>query len=548
MLGGLASDIWPYSGGKKSHQAAVPVFQSSPEHQTSPCGGPPCLRQKTPPFHVDLDLNKNFQLPPGQYIDDTPICYGVDLRSTAPVKKRHPITKSNSLNKRLAVCKRRRKPLRIEISEQRNWSQLPDVFLPVINTPASPCGRNLFLSPLESISNALILENLDNSTLWRGLTLTDSELLLHIHQVFEKAIMSLVSGQLIDLLRPPSLSPYESANIQAGPLSAKSGSETLARRLNLSLGQLADSITWMVAARAFNHRGLMTNYVDSMVQLYMSTCDCLIFNSPSLPHDGAIDIQIDYGRSDISPRIIARSYPDFLSFSKVDYQPYEGRELIIIPQYRSIAFDQASTTYSLETPLTWLRWDDRLCGWRGTVPLLSEIFGYEGHSIDSAYRAGYSGPFRTTDHLRIVIKATRIKCYEHIRIERSVRGRLNLKVLPVWAEGAPSNTQPSSVDFVKKQCFSGTPCRPRPSHAELKSRQEINALPKTVLSLPFWDQIEQVDALRAQNAISTGAFNLYGATKCEYSRVKASRQVSHVVRYVTFSDSLDSSSSCSTKC
>ena len=275
--------------------------------------------------------------------------------------------------------------------------------------------------------------------------------LFRIHQVFERTVSSLVSGQLTDLPR---------GSLPVSWISGPDGTDDFpigfSRRLALSPKQLASTIKRALAARGQYQENEAQSSFNRLIDLYLAKSDFLIVNNPSDPHDGATDVFIKYckheaGLPTLTPSLVAGWYPEFLSFTRLDFRPREGQQLTIVPHYRCGAFSktlgcQVDTRFSLESPVPWLEYDDSISGWRGTVPLFSEFRdGEDDRRIGKVYRAGRTGPYAIVNLLRIEVKAVRTESHGSICVERTLRARLTIKVLPFWSKGFTPSPQSGSI-------------------------------------------------------------------------------------------------------
>ncbi|KAL8817641.1 MAG: hypothetical protein Q9191_008107, partial [Dirinaria sp. TL-2023a] len=351
-----------------------------------------------------------------------------------------------------------RQLLRIESVAYDGWSSPADVYLPVIRNFMLFNPGKCSVPPLDVIHEAPVIEHIDVCTAWKGISFAQASLLLCIHQAFERAISSLVSDQLTDIpleAVPQSWIPHCTP---ADRFSVEQDSVVITRRLTLSPSQLANTLKSILSAQNHDDKELFQDCGEGLVGLYLSKSDCLLVREPSDPNDGATDICIEYVQSKTTPalpRIRARWNPEFLSFTKIDYQPREGQQLIIVPHYRCGPFartggEQVRTIYSLETPVTWLHWDDHLSGWRGTVPFYSRSRGQE-HETGKVYRGRRSGPHAVTNILRIEIKAIRTEWFKEIHVERTIRSRLTLKVLPFWSREFTPGSRVASLNQTASQ-------------------------------------------------------------------------------------------------
>ena len=155
--------------------------------------------------------------------------------------------------------------------------------------------------------------------------------------------------------------------------------------------------------------------------------DLRFLYSPSLLPENPHKLAVEAGWS-----------PDFLTFEQLGVVPREGEEHQIVPKYNSKAVfrvdgHHTDLRYSLETPLPWLTWDDHLQGFKGIVPMYSEIRDTDSR-LGKVYRPGRIGPHGTVNQLRIEIKARFTEfCRPSLCIQRTVRTCLTFRVIPWYA-------------------------------------------------------------------------------------------------------------------
>ena len=299
--------------------------------------------------------------------------------------------------------------------------------------------------------NSEPVEHIGICTIWKGLSVSEAEQLVGIHRIFNTAISSLVSSQLTDLPLGAPTKPWLSSTGEADDTG-----HGVSRCLTLSPMQLVSRIKQTLATQGQLTENELQTSTEKLINLYLAKSDCFIINNTENADDCAISTFIRYhkpeaDRGPLAPSIVAGWYPEFLSFSKVDFRPREGQELIIVPHYRCSAFStsldcQEQTRFSLESPVPWLQWDDSVAGWRGTVPLFSELPDDQDYcGVGKTYRAGRNGPYVTPDLLRIEVKAVRIERVRSVCVERSIRARLTIKVLPIWSDGSTPSLQAAST-------------------------------------------------------------------------------------------------------
>ena len=194
---------------------------------------------------------------------------------------------------------------------------------------------------------------------------------------------------------------------------------------------------------------------ERLLPFYLASCDYLVDIDDSQSQNTAIDLRFHYHRPSLleNPQKLAVEAgwsPDFLTFEQLAIVPREGDELRIIPRYNSNAVFRISDyhtdlRYSLETPLPWLNWDEQIQGFRGIVPMYSEIRGTDSQ-FGKVYRSGRVGPHAIVNQLRIEIKGLFTECCQpSLYLERTVRARLTFRVIPWYAVDSANAPEDESV-------------------------------------------------------------------------------------------------------
>jgi len=442
------------------------------------------LRPRSPPSYGPQSQHKGLRLSPGKYIEDTPHDFYADAVSSTqkepmqivpsakfvggiakagppvpPVRARpHCFEEANCvqhlepLGNKLTVQSKFHRVLpphfRIESLPRAAWTDVKDVYLPMIQSYSSAFDRDTpAMRPLASIHDAEPVEHLDLCTIWKGLTFIDAHNLFRIHRVFERTISCLLSAQLTD-------PHWESLAVSRIPDVDEANNSPVdhRQRLNIDPKKLASDIQLTLASEGRLIGDEAQVPLDRLIDLYLAKSDCLIVNKPDDPHYAAIDVLIKYCEPEAAspssnPSIEAGWYPEFLAFTGLDFRPQEGQELTIIPHYCSSSFSgtlgcHVETRFYLEAPVPWLMWDGRISGWKGIVPVFSEVRGGEDDFINGkVYRAGRVGPYAIINLLRIEAKAVRIERLGALCVERTLRARLTIKVLPFWSKGFTPSPQ-----------------------------------------------------------------------------------------------------------
>ena len=297
------------------------------------------------------------------------------------------------------------------------------------------------------------VELLDISTVWKGLSLAEADELYHINQTFGICIEELVASELHELdqeflqVYPPQyIGGFEGQEYPAS-----------AHRIAFNLQQLVRTMYKLLQQIGY----YTSNEWPDLLLLYLTTCDYITDIKLSGPQDTFCMVRMQCNE-DLTLRVprgataeIAWS-PDFLSFEHLDTMPREGQEIRVIPRYRSGAFPESdnlltSITYSLESALPWLVWDVELQGFKGTVPMFSEVRRSQDHQYGNIIRGGREGPHAVINLLRVEIKALLTeRSSTSARLERITRARLTLKVIPWYAHTsacAPDDASVKSLNY-----------------------------------------------------------------------------------------------------
>lgn len=148
------------------------------------------------------------------------------------------------------------------------------------------------------------------------------------------------------------------------------------------------------------------------------------------------DFNADTGATSVAYVI---QHPDSLTFSNLNSMPREGSFVEIVPQFSRGVFATTNdcysdVSYSIHQLPSWLQWDDRIFGWKGQVPMYTELRDQSKYS-DEVINGGRQGPYAVVNLLRLEVKASLIDrhsslpvCLKHI-----IRTRLTLKVIPWYA-------------------------------------------------------------------------------------------------------------------
>ncbi|MCJ1460142.1 hypothetical protein MMC28_010521 [Mycoblastus sanguinarius] len=260
-----------------------------------------------------------------------------------------------------------------------------DFYLPVVR-PYPDNGRE-HREPIFT-AQAPLVKHIDVSSIWKGLSFTTAEDLFRVHKAFTVTLETMLAGQLwvIHQQLQEQYAKISSGNSLQNPLTGKA-----TRGISFSSAQLTDGM-----CNILGYSPKEENALSGLLRIYLAASDCLVrFNGDSL-RDTSITVRVhSYPPLSVPQLAVEAAWaPDAILFENLDEFPREGQEFLITPQYQSnSAFQYPSSPiirYSIDLPhseVAWLVWDDDIAGFRGTVPMYSELRRGNGffESIDRGY-------------------------------------------------------------------------------------------------------------------------------------------------------------------
>lgn len=340
------------------------------------------------------------------------------------------------------------------------------MFRPIIRVYPPPYGRpDTSGSRLDYLRASPFIEHIDITTVWKGLLLSDAEQLLYLDRAFKDCLEDLLADALVDVHKEfqQQCASYHDQDIRALVRSS------LNRQLSFTLQHLVLSMSQRLKlCGKLPDRGSTRDF-ELLLPLFLVSCDCLMGFEGDSVGDTAVDICVHYcdPSHDIFPRgpiNEAAWIPDMLSFNEINQLQREGQELTIIPRYCGNAAFTADITrtdiqYFVESPEPWLVWDESISGFRGNVPLFSEMGCVRRPG--KAYRSPRDGPYATINILRVEIRALLTAGYgSPIRLQKTVRVRLTFKVVPWFAHDSacsPTDELVRPFRFHYPECDSPAP-------------------------------------------------------------------------------------------
>ena len=303
-----------------------------------------------------------------------------------------------------------------------------------------PYGRRVTDgSTLGYLHASPFIEHIDTTTVWKGLMLSDAARLLYLHRIFQESLDELLAGAL-DVVHKDF--QHQCASHRNSDISALV-TLSLNRQYKFSLSYLMQSIRQRLE---LSGRMRNTDFIQDcrdLLPLYLISCDCLMGFEGDRAGDTAVEIRVRYcepysGEIPLGPVVYEAVWiPDLLSFNEIHEIHREGQELRIIPRYGGNAAFNANFTpirvdFFVESAQPWLWWDEGICGFRGNVPLFSEL--EVSKRPGKVYGAGQNSAYPTMKALRVEIKALLTVGYRSsIRLQRTIRARLTFKIIPWFA-------------------------------------------------------------------------------------------------------------------
>ena len=298
------------------------------------------------------------------------------------------------------------------------------------------------------------VEHLDVSTTWNGLQWEEAEEFLRIHQAFIVTLEHMLARELWRIYRQ---SYYEASGAIGilHPLYTTGVLRGISFCRNQLVSEMADALYSSEHDMARARMGLFS--------LYLAANECLVKYNMDDSRDTSITLRVycDPSSSTPSPIVEAAWVPDTIRFENLSESLYEGEELSIVPRYQSnAAFGAACSAKnvryivsSAHHQLSWLNWNDEIAGFKGIVPIFSEMAQNneqtesqrsdfvptfpgrplptnEKHS-DNVVRIDNRNPYTAVNRLQIEVKAIFVDDNSSVvRYERVVRARITFKIIP----------------------------------------------------------------------------------------------------------------------
>ena len=302
-----------------------------------------------------------------------------------------------------------------------------------------------------------IVEHLDVSTTWNGLQWAEAEEMLRIHQAFIGTLEHMLAKELWQIYCQ---SHYEASGAIGifHPLYTTGVLRGISFCRNQLVSEMADALYSSEHDMAKARMGLFS--------LYLAANECLVRYNMDESRDTSITLRVycDPSPSTPSPIVEAAWVPDTIHFENLSESLYEGEEFSIVPQYQSnAAFGAACSAKnvryivsSAHHQLSWLNWSNEIAGFKGVVPIFSEMPQNKGQTEsrrrdsmqtfpgiplprneeypDNVVRNDNGNQYTAVDTLQIEVKAIFVDDNGSVvRYERVVRARITFKIIPYYA-------------------------------------------------------------------------------------------------------------------
>lgn len=329
---------------------------------------------------------------------------------------------------------------------------------------------------IESLRLSPSIEQLDVTTVWTNLSIRIAEILFEMNRVIGPCLESVLAARLqgLDVAARKEYSPFK------GNLSGELNDTS---PLLFSLDELIDSMLEEIQFHCYYHMSLQSPEVlVELMMLYLISLNSIDEFDGLANADAIIHIGLRPGEdilSDIVPPPTAHvvQHLDYLSFPGLEVMPREGTAITIIPQYSRCVFKKTNDSYSevsyvMQSKPSWLEWDDEISGWKGNLPLYSEWRGKSKNS-EEVISGGRVGPYAVVNLLRLEVKAVLIERHSSasVRLKRTVRARLTLKVIPWYAHenthASHGHPQPKKMNICRYNDDWLSPTRQIRSKADL---------------------------------------------------------------------------------
>lgn len=291
----------------------------------------------------------------------------------------------------------------------------------------------------------LAIEHIDISTAWNGLSDVDAEELFRVHRAFVSTLEKMLTNELWHI--------YQQLQQQDSAGDIRPVHTLFSTGLVRGISFCRDQLVSEMAEALYSSKGNRVKAKSGFLRLYLIATDALVQYHEHGSRDTSIAIRMRCDPLSLRsyPVVDAAWVPDSLMFESLDQSPLEGQSFSIVPRYYSkSAFRPTrfptNVKYSIEgesrhRPLSWLVWDDEIAGFKGVVPVYSEVNSYDRHLAN----IGRDPCKRISNPLNIIVQAVLVDDNgSSVRYERILRARLTINVVPWYANDNSHETEERS--------------------------------------------------------------------------------------------------------
>ena len=305
-----------------------------------------------------------------------------------------------------------------------------DIFVPILNSHQASNGMSGSVCRSQEFDSRRYnspIEQVDNCTSWRGISVKEARIIFEIHRELIPCIQRLLQNQVKELILRTQL---EASVLSVAPRECIPVSISLNSLTNEILATDIQSRVWGGSPSPEHTMELMF--------LYFISSNCFL-NAGTHDADAVVYITLASllcypAQPRTLPKIIISEQLDHLSFTEFNAFPYEGHKQLIVPHYRRgsqtvVNSPLRTISYSVGSSTPWLSWDNKLCGFTGVTPR-------------------FLGNKDLCEGIAIEVSAT---LHEHqscsnVHIKRVVRTRLHLMVLQRYDVDATPASPRTPVD------------------------------------------------------------------------------------------------------
>ncbi|KAL8738061.1 MAG: hypothetical protein Q9181_001085 [Wetmoreana brouardii] len=322
-----------------------------------------------------------------------------------------------------------------------------------------------------------VIEPIDTVTVWKGLALNDCEDLLFIQGYLKVCLEQLLEDQLT-YFRAWLSDDWRCSHKQACA-SADCTETFVFHRFIFKKSRLVEAVCEALDASANVNEPDDNRALRDLLMMYLWSRDCLLDLPNKGPDHSAIHVRLrchmNLAACLPSLSITAAMWvPDYIAFERLVVLPQEGSQVVLKPYYRSNVRQQVGdphtqVTYSLGANHPWLSWDAEAGAFRGQIPFYSQKANAQ-KALGRAHPVARQNLHAAVHVVSIEVRALAVVAYpgSTIRLERTIRTRVTLRVLPTPSIPGPLT---SSVNSPRSQVRCKDPVKSRgPTTSSFKSQ------------------------------------------------------------------------------